>query len=251
MKIDNHNEALTNVAMPERRIPVLVAGTSDIADGFVGGEPWSVNRVPWSVRRVSPDALAALSDPAQRKRVEQQYGRIDEASRSQLLELLALAERLQAGDWTPIKKSVPPSSRAQQKGDVSRFEITGKFSFETPVFALTKQFTKGLEKTQLVVWWAELPNKFAPGIYCENISTALFALALSAIGQPGGIGVCQHCGEAFPRTRARQRYCSARCRVNAGMRRYRAKLERKRKAKGAKSRSAHEPKSRSKGKRRS
>jgi hypothetical protein len=242
MTIDNHNEAITNLAMPERRMPVLVAASSNSADGFVGGEPWSV-------RHVSQGTLAALSDPEQRKKVEQQYGRIDEDSRVRLLELIALGERLQAERWEPIIKSTHQScqtdgpTRVEIDGHAlieTRVEITGHVSMKSPVFALSEAFTNGLKKSRFVVWWAELPKKFAPGIYCEDISTALFALALSAIGQPGGIGVCQRCGDAFLRTRSKQRYCSNRCRIIAGMRRYRNEL--KKKAKTAESRSARKPK---------
>jgi len=224
MRNHNNHEAITHVGMPERQLPVLIAASSGKADGFVSFKPWDYGR-GGNVRRVSREILPALRDPARRHGLERQYGPIEEADWGRLLELLGLVERLARGDWTPVQKDLGSTSRVEHKGDTCKLEISFSGSVKTAVFALAEAFTEGLSKSRFVVWWAEREQKFAPGIYCEDITTALYALVLRAIGQPGGIGVCQHCGEPFPRSRSKQRYCLYRCQVAAGMRRYRLKLK--------------------------
>jgi hypothetical protein len=230
MRSDNRNETITHLGMPQRRIPVLTPVPSGGVDGFVSFKPWDYER-GGNVRRVSPEILAALRDPAQRKRVEQQYGRIEERDWSRLLELLGLIERLAAGDWTPVYKHLGSTHKSVRNGNTIKVEISSSGSAKSAVFALTEAFTEGLSRSRFVVWWAEREQKFAPGIYCEDIVTALYALVLSAVGQPGGIGICRHCEQPFPRSRSKQRYCSYRCQAAAGMRRYRLKLKKAAKSK--------------------
>ena len=66
----------------------------------------------------------------------------------------------------------------------------------------------------------------APGLFCPDIMTALYALALSGLGTPGGIAVCQRCKSPFIRSKGVQLYCAHRCQVAAGMQRYRTNLKR-------------------------
>ena len=99
-------------------------------------------------------------------------------------------------------------------------------------FALSEAFTAGLSKTRFVVWWSDTGKKLVPGLYCPDIVTALYALAMWSSGTAGGWAICQKCDKDYPRSRAKQRYCSHRCQVAAAMERYRKKLE-----KAAKSRS--------------
>jgi hypothetical protein len=236
MKIDNHNEAITTLALPERAIPVLIAARSNDGDGFVSFMPWIYrldNRGLWrggNVRRVSKNILSALENPAQRKRVEQEYGKVKETDWSRLLRLLAVGDRLAAGGWKPINKPHIPTSQAASSGH-SMLIIPSSSSSETTPSDLTRAFTDGLERSRFVVWWAEPEQKFAPGIYCDDLVTALFALVLSRIGQPGGLGVCRHCVQPFFRSRSKQRYCTYRCQTAAGMRRYRMKLKKAKRSK--------------------
>jgi hypothetical protein len=101
----------------------------------------------------------------------------------------------------------------------------GEISAEvkTAVLALSGAFTEGLSKTRFVVWWSDIGKKFVPGLYCPDIVTALYALAMWSSGTAGGWAICQKCGKDYPRSRAKQRYCSHKCQVAAAMRRMRDK----------------------------
>ena len=97
--------------------------------------------------------------------------------------------------------------------------------FDKPVRSIIAKLSNmGIYKALFVIWWAEHEKKFAPGLYCPDMPTALYALALSAIGEAGAVGVCRHCGKPFIRSRGKQSYCNHKCQVAAGMVRYRKRL---------------------------
>jgi hypothetical protein len=96
---------------------------------------------------------------------------------------------------------------------------------KTAAFALSEAFTAGLRKTRFVVWWSDVGKKLVPGLYCPDIVTALYALAMWSSGTAGGWAICQKCNKDYPRSRAKQLYCSHRCQVAAAMKRYRKNLE--------------------------
>ena len=102
---------------------------------------------------------------------------------------------------------------------------------KSAAFALSEAFTAGLSKTRFVVWWSDVGRKFVPGLYCPDIVTALYALAMWSSGTAGGWVICQRCTKDYPRRRAKQLYCSHKCQVAAGMKRYRENLEKKAKSK--------------------
>ena len=97
---------------------------------------------------------------------------------------------------------------------------------KTPAFALAEAFTAGLSNARFVVWWSDVGKKLVPGVYCPDIVTALYALAMWSGGTEGGWAICQRCHKDYARSRAKQRYCSHKCRVAAGMKRYRERLKR-------------------------
>lgn len=95
----------------------------------------------------------------------------------------------------------------------------------TPTLVLAETFTAGLSKARFVVWWSHVGQKLVPGLYCPDIVTALYALAMWSSGTAGGWAICQKCNKDYPRSRAKQLYCSHRCQVAAAMKRYRKNLE--------------------------
>ena len=103
----------------------------------------------------------------------------------------------------------------------TEINVVGK----SAAYALSEAFTEGLSKTRFVVWWTEVGKKLAPGLYCPDILTALYASVLSTLGTPGGLGVCQRCGEHFIRSRAKQLYHDHKCQVAAAMKRHRTNLK--------------------------
>lgn len=221
MRSNNDNEAITHLAMPERQIPVLIDSSPENAEGFVPSSGTSDLSVTM-VRRLLPSFVDGLRNPQRRKEIEREHGAIDAAEWNRLREMLALKDRLNADDWGP---GLFLYGEEQER----RFVVRG--SVKGAGFLLLKAFTAGLSKTRFVVWWHKAAKKFVPGLYCPDIVTALYALAVWSSGTAGGWAICQKCGNDYPRRRAKQRYCSHKCQVAAAMQRYRANLERKAKAK--------------------
>jgi hypothetical protein len=127
--------------------------------------------------------------------------------------------------------SVPPKSVDRLTHKPSRDDGPTEWSVmistevKTAALALSEAFTAGLSKTRFVVWWTDVGRKLVPGLYCPDILTALYASVLSTIGTPGGLAVCQRCGEHFIRSRAKQLYCDHKCQVAAAMKRHRKNLK--------------------------
>jgi hypothetical protein len=287
MRSNNRNEAITHLAMPERQIPVLVDATPDRAEGFVPSAAWSEQPVT-SVRRLLPSFVEGLQSPRRKREIEKEHGNIDATEWNRLREMLALKDRLNAGDWSPListdgKEALEPlaalldrmspggwfiedhnasagrTTYRSASGDGRRVQIgIGKVTL-TPIeqaktrhkdksgfhlvaerggkiaqgqikisgevkgaaFALSETFTVGLSRTRFVVWWHDAAKKLVPGLYCPDIVTALYALAMWSSGTAGGWAICQKCGEDYPRSRAKQLYCSHKCQVAAAMKRLR------------------------------
>lgn len=298
MVSNNHNEAITHLAMPERQIPVLIESSPENAEGFVPSMAWGGKPVT-SVRRLLPSFVDGLRSPRRRREIEKEHGAIDAAEWKRLREMLALIDRLNAGDWSPIvnlnaadgfpspalldqlspggwtreddktgtgdityksvsgnaraslsfkleslqplstpkgaeasvRKAAPPARTISDRGGKS-VVWKGEFGVEVKAatLALSGAFTAGLSKTRFVVWWSDVGKKFVPGLYCPDIVTALYALAMWSSGTAGGWAICQRCGEDFPRHHPKQLYCTHKCQVAAAMKRLR---DRAKNAKGA------------------
>jgi hypothetical protein len=218
--MDNPNEAITNIAMPERRIPVLVRSASGKRDGLVHVlfYPPPTHSIdifgPADVRRIPQTALKMFVDPEQRKTFEKKYGPIHESWYKKLLYLLKLADvigRREKGLRQCVAEGLGTGYIRER-------------AIRDPMRELGEQLNMGIYKALFVIWWAEHEKKFAPGLYCPDMPTALYALALSAIGEAGAVGVCRHCGKPFIRSRGKQSYCNHKCQVAAGMVRYRKRL---------------------------
>ena len=307
MRSNNNHEAITHLAMPERQIPVLIDSSPEKAEGYVTSTGWS-EKPQTSVRRLQASFVDGLRNARKRREIEREHGVISATDWNQLRELLALIDRLNAGDWSPIVttnaeeilkdfpallnrfspegwfledepgtgkielRSASGNLRSSISINLTRFEgiepgkpfTTGSDAGEsihkspravrselergkkileenatisakvtTAACALSEAFTAGLSKTRFVVWWSDVGKKLVPGLYCPDIVTALYALAMWSSGTAGGWAICQKCGEDYPRSRAKQRYCSHRCQVAAAMKRHRIKvaLEEKSKSK--------------------
>ena len=172
--------------------------------------------------------------------------------------LPALLDRLSPGGWSKVEDESGTGKLTfrSASGDVPRRSF--KIEFEIPTFtdlayrsssrkvaspsgrtwtaeiravcksapfALSEAFSAGLSKTRFVVWWSDVGKKLVPGLYCPDIVTALYALAMWSNGTAGGWAICQRCNKDYPRSRVKQVYCSHRCQVAAAMKRYRKNLQ--------------------------
>jgi hypothetical protein len=282
MGSNNNHKAITNLAMPERQIPVLIDSTREKAEGFVASTGWSDKDVTF-VQRLLPTFVDGLRNPRKRREIEKEHGSIRDTEWNRLREMLALIDRLNAGDWSPIvttdvskaldqaiptalldslgpegwfledepgtgkmklrsasgavrgtismgpleptDRKVASVSRSGREGSGKTLAWKGGFRVDgkTAPFALSEAFTAGLSKTRFVVWWSVVVKKFVPGLYCPDVMTALYALAMWSSGTAGGWAICQRCGNDYPRSRAKQLYCGHKCQVAAAMQRMREK----------------------------
>ncbi len=227
MKRVNNNEALTHLSMPERNIPVLIPSSEAKGAGWVIG-----NGKPQHVRVVPADALRLFLDEHDRQGFEKQFGVVGEQSRRHLLFLLGLADAIKKRDTQELHGVVRRycEDGTEWGWDFEAYILRGLY--RNPSHELCTDLNRGIREVRLVVWWAKHEKRYAPGIYCKDISTALHALTLSRIGEPGSLAVCERCHSPFIRTRAAKEYCSYRCRVAAGMERYRERQKRKKRGKG-------------------
>jgi hypothetical protein len=245
MRSNNRNEAITHLAMPERQIPVLIDSSLEKAVGFVPSMAWVLkgSGMPGiAVRLFLPASLNDLSKPQQRREAEKEYGPISQTQWNGLLSMLALIDRWNAGDRRPEVEADEETARELEdvffgQSVIHVRQLSPEWAAKTHSvgmdadFAITAKFTAGLRKARFVVWRHKHTGKFVPGLYCPDIMTALYASVLYGLGTPGGLGVCQRCGNPFIRSRTKQQYCDHRCQVAAGMRRYRATRELKAQAK--------------------
>jgi hypothetical protein len=229
MKRANHNEALTHLSMPERNIPVLIPSPATKGAGWF---VWGVKSQ--AVRVVPADALRPFLDEKGRQGFEKQFGVVAEQERRHLLFLLGMADAIKKRDTQELRGVV--RRYCEDIEDPEQGWIAERHTWmdvcQSPLRELGATLNHGIREVRLVVWWAKHEKRFAPGIYCKDISTALHALALSRIGESGSLAVCERCHSPFIRTRAAKEYCSHRCRVAAGMERYRERQKRKRRGKG-------------------
>lgn len=75
-----------------------------------------------------------------------------------------------------------------------------------PLSELGRQLNTHARLARFVVWWDESKRKFAPGLYCKDMTTAL-AIALFF----REAAICERCKNWFIPTKAVQRFCSLRC----------------------------------------
>ena len=212
-------------------IPILVAATDEQRDGRslfpadkdVRGRKRKVMQL--SNVRIIPSRLKQFLDSRERDKFEKEFGRVPGSDWKDLVYLIGLAVSISAGQdpWKVDlnKLELTVSRRAQGDWEFDRYLLTE--AHETPAYALCKALNRGIQNSQFIVWWIDREHRLAPGLFCPDAATALFALVLSQIGQTGALGVCFRCGHVFLTHRARQVYCSSRCQTAAAMTRYRQK----------------------------
>jgi hypothetical protein len=71
---------------------------------------------------------------------------------------------------------------------------------------LGEHFNSRIGQAHPILWRPDRAG-MAVGLFCENITTALYLLALELYGRLGGIILCRHCHGAFVPTRKDKRFC--------------------------------------------
>jgi hypothetical protein len=79
-----------------------------------------------------------------------------------------------------------------------------------PLSELGRELNRGVKQARFVLW-VERESVFAPGLYCDNMTTALATALFSQVASPQSVAICERCGNHFTRTKRAQRFCSLRC----------------------------------------
>jgi hypothetical protein len=238
VKSITHNKTITQPAFPDQPLPVLVplnkgqmeyrrkAGIQESEDGYFCEDAGKM--VP--VRCVS-ETLETLNSRAGKIAFEAKYGlTIHDNTLREAFFSLMLAQAVAGQD---PDRGVQEALR-YYRGDSPPHALFGIDSpvnqgiRQEPFRVLLEMLNAHLKQAHPVIWWSSARNKASLGLYCSDGVTALFALALARMGLPGGLGVCQRCGNPFLRSRRTQHYCSHRCQLAASMRRFRERHARTR-----------------------
>lgn len=232
VRTTNHNEPITAISeLPRAPIPILVSAPVRQRDGR------SVFPTPKVVRgrerlvlqqrdlRIVPrESLEQFVDSRKRRDFEKQFGPVPDEDRKELIYLLNLGGAVSESkqDLQRALAALDKAVRARSEGEPDIDHHLYVEARQTPAYALCRIMNRGIQRVRFIVWWVERERRLAPGLYCEDTSSALFALALVSLGGPGSLCVCLRCGTPFFARRGKQVYCSYRCQTAAAMMRYRA-----------------------------
>jgi hypothetical protein len=204
-----HNTAITSIASPEQMLPVLISaeGKDRTGETSFGG-----------VRRfVRADLDLCFRD---RRQFESKYGRIDELQRERVRFAVRIGEAIASRNLPKLKQALV-QLYGKKIGESSL-----PLFLEQPLRSLADSFNPALADTNLCVWWSSVAKRLLWGVQCRSIESALFVLALSAVGDIGSLGMCKRCRELFFRVRPSKKYCGDRCQAADAMARFRKNKKR-------------------------
>jgi len=194
------------IALPESELPILVPVKPKFRAGTF---TWSKNDdvVADPVRQLTQRDLDAYMDPGLRNDLVAMYLPAEYPDVKVLGLVLAIAKELRRGRFDDAQAAL----NAFVQGSVADPTISAA---EHLAWILNAE----ISKASPIVWQPDGSSQFAFGLYCEDVGTALFLLALQRVGV-GRIGRCQGCGEVMIADRTSKRFHDAKCRVRAFMRR--------------------------------
>jgi hypothetical protein len=233
MRSNNNNEAITHLlALTKSPIPILVLAVHKQRDGrsifpvakLVRRRERKVFQ-GFDVRIIPSKCLAQFIDSRERDKFEKEFGQVSDSDRKELVYLIGLAAAISAGQGSSKvdyleRLRLAASSRAEGNREFELHLLSE--AYETPGYAICKLLNRGIQNSRFIVWWVDRDQRLAPGLYCPDAVTALFALALAQVGETGALAVCSRCSNQFLTRRSSQVYCSSKCQTAAAMTRYRA-----------------------------
>jgi hypothetical protein len=201
MNYGNHNNPITRLAMPEQVLPILIPWGEEGRTGeFTFG----------NVRRLGPSDLELYLNS--RRLFETKFGKVDQSTGEELRFLLELAQAISQRSASKLKTAV-----VRAFGDEKQMAAFRAL----PLMSLSAKFNWPLRNSHAVVWWSDIAKRLLLGIWCSDVNTALFMLAVAKVGYLSDLGICKRCRELFTRLRPAKQYCSANCQSAAGMSRLR------------------------------
>jgi double-stranded uracil-DNA glycosylase len=158
---------------------------------------------PTDVRIVPPTAVNWFisKDPAKRREFEQRYGQVHPQWADKFLDTIALAYALTRPNASPTSID---QIHLRSKSIVRR-------AAKNPIAALGRELNEGMEGATFAVWRSYEQKMFAPGLFCPDARTALYALVLVNIGEKGSLAACERCGAPYIKVRKKHTYCDTKC----------------------------------------
>lgn len=214
--------------VPEAEKPVLQLRATDLSPkSRVGKKVWKI--------------LGKM----ERSHLLESYALATEIRRGKPIRVLAIIyEALQMAIWGDLDDVVGPIEIPRSSGAWERWgkyfskprsrsrdfaaELADAGAHETVVAALVSH---AMRDARIVLWWSGA--EFTPAIWCENLETAVYALALPMFAGGDLLGLCLRCKQIFVRKRLDQEYCSPRHREADRVARWREKQRKRRATKAA------------------
>lgn len=209
------------VALTQNRIPVLLRATGGKRDGRIHVLYYGI-RSPdpcpevhmyagADVRVVPMSALGAFVKQKETANFEKEYGAVHDSWRAKFFYLLQLA--------------VAPREGSDRLEEVVRKGLANAYleqrALADPIKELGRELNTGVKDIVFSIWWSDRSKRFSPGLFCPDSRSALYALALTHIGEPGGIACCLHCNTPFIKSRRHQSHCSSGCQTASASARHR------------------------------
>jgi hypothetical protein len=224
VKTNTHYIPIT--LMKQGTISVLVEGSERQYDGTID--------VPKRyVRIVKDEELKQHLENRKLHLLERKYGVIDENQRQQFIFFLRLTNALNRDNLSGIYKSLElqldstfPINNAEDAEAHFEQEQTWIYHIKkNPREVLSSLMNAWLNKIHLVGWWPKNDDSLHVGFYCDNITSAFFALWFSRLNHARGFDLCSWCNQPFERGRKGQKFCSERCQQNNAVARHRRKAK--------------------------
>jgi hypothetical protein len=190
------------------------------------------------VRVLPLDAPEMLGDSARALNLEREYNVVPQRERAGLMALLRLTQAIQTRKyshldayarlqteveiqrWLDHEKELraalgqrnwklPDRAKIDEEKIRSKMRLDRRIRY--PLSEASKELNRRLRHVRFVIWWSKCERKLVPGLYCEDMTTALAAVLFSRIASSKGLTVCVRCGKRFVRIRKNQTHCSLRC----------------------------------------
>lgn len=226
--MSSDNIAITHLALPELEIPVLMASPNQVKAGSEGQIVKGMNSaeggnvIPgWIgspfVCRLTKKHLQEFLSRSGRKKVEQQFGAIDEQNFRTLTMTVRLSGAIASGNMNAVRDAAIHYARNSKEAiGIPEFGMAQMFT-RNPAKEFSIAMNFGMQNSVMVVWWHFKEKRFASGIYCHDLKSALYVLAMFNLGQKGGIRICRSCGDTYIKTNLTKTWCSPRCRSKINM----------------------------------
>ncbi|GEM_PF-3112918 len=225
---DNKASTKLKIALPGQMLPVLIAWPTERKDRsgayMLGG-----------LRQLDPRDLDLYV--TNKKAFEARYGPTDADSR-ELLFVIQMADALAARNLPKLKNVMNRFLGADEAKKKLHLPESDRLRPPVRFFEdLSTRFNFRASNAAPLVYWSDKEQRLAFGLFCRDISTALFLLAIEKVGV-SSMGHCKGCHGVLIADRANKKFCNSNCRSRYFMRQLRERQKKsaakKGKAKNAK-----------------